>query len=48
MAVLADPENPRAHQVRAEVFQARRDRETSLMARGIFGYAANESKTRLD
>ena len=48
MAVLAEPENRRAHQVRAEVFQARRGRETSLMAKGIFGYAANESTARLD
>jgi hypothetical protein len=28
------------------VFQARRNGETSLMAKGIFGYAANESKAK--
>lgn len=46
LAVQAEPDNRRAHAVRAEVFQLRRNRETSLMAKGIFGYAANESKSR--
>lgn len=46
MAVLAEPDNKHAHAVRAEVFQARRNTEMSLMAKGIFGYAANESKTK--
>jgi alkyl sulfatase BDS1-like metallo-beta-lactamase superfamily hydrolase len=46
LAAQAEPDNARVHQVRAEVFQARRDHETSLMAKGIFGYAANESKAR--
>jgi alkyl sulfatase BDS1-like metallo-beta-lactamase superfamily hydrolase len=43
-AVQAEPDNAHAHAIRAEVFQRRRDGETSLMAKGIFGYAANESK----
>ena len=43
LAVLAEPEDSRAHQIRAEVYQARRSQETSLMAKGIFGFAANES-----
>jgi alkyl sulfatase BDS1-like metallo-beta-lactamase superfamily hydrolase len=43
LAVLAEPGDARLHQIRAEVYQARRGRETSLMAKGIFGYAANES-----
>jgi hypothetical protein len=30
------------------VFQARRNGETSLMAKGIFGSAANESKGKAD
>ena len=34
------------HEARAEVYQRRRDQETSLMAKGIFGYAANESRGR--
>ncbi len=44
LAARAAPTDSRVHQVRAEVFQARRERETSLMAKGIFGYVANESK----
>jgi alkyl sulfatase BDS1-like metallo-beta-lactamase superfamily hydrolase len=46
LAALAAPDDARVHQVRAEVFQARREQETSLMAKGIFGFAANESKAR--
>jgi alkyl sulfatase BDS1-like metallo-beta-lactamase superfamily hydrolase len=46
LAVQAEPDNAHAHAIRAEVFQRRRDGETSLMAKGIFGYAANESKAR--
>lgn len=43
MAVQADPENSSAHAIRAEIYQKRRGQETSLMAKGIFGSAANES-----
>jgi alkyl sulfatase BDS1-like metallo-beta-lactamase superfamily hydrolase len=46
LAVQAEPDDPRLHQIRAEVYQARRGRETSLMAKGIFGSAANESAAR--
>jgi alkyl sulfatase BDS1-like metallo-beta-lactamase superfamily hydrolase len=46
MAVLAEPSNAHAHALRAEIYQKRRDSETSLMAKGIFGYAANESKEK--
>jgi alkyl sulfatase BDS1-like metallo-beta-lactamase superfamily hydrolase len=46
LAVQAEPDNARAHGARAEIYQRRRDIETSLMAKGIFGSAANESKTR--
>nr|MBC8187643.1 MBL fold metallo-hydrolase [Pseudomonadota bacterium] len=42
-AVLADPENKAVHSVRAEIYQLRRGAETSLMAKGIFGYASAES-----
>jgi alkyl sulfatase BDS1-like metallo-beta-lactamase superfamily hydrolase len=48
MAALAAPDDARVHQVRAEVYQARRERETSLMSKGIFGFAANQSKARLE
>jgi hypothetical protein len=46
MAALADPENAAVHAYRADVFQRRRDSETSLMAKGIFGSAANASRTK--
>ncbi|MEQ8859825.1 MAG: alkyl sulfatase dimerization domain-containing protein [Pseudomonadales bacterium] len=48
MAVLAEPDSRRAHAIRAEVYQRRRDGETSLMAKGIYGFAANESKSRAE
>jgi alkyl sulfatase BDS1-like metallo-beta-lactamase superfamily hydrolase len=43
MAVQADPENRSLHVIRAEVYQHRRGLESSLMAKGVFGAAANES-----
>jgi len=47
MAVMADPESLRCHQVRAAVYDARRKLETSYMASGIFRSAALDSKERL-
>lgn len=47
-AALAEPENRRVQEIRAEVYQTRRGQETSLMSKGIFGYAANESKAKLE
>lgn len=47
-AALADPEDAAVQAIRAEVYQRRRDAETSLMAKGIFGAAANESKDRAE
>ena len=46
MAVLAEPENRRAHGARAEIYARRRDREGSLMSRGIFGAAARDSQEK--
>jgi len=46
LAALAAPDDKSIHALRAEVFQERRDSETSLMAKGIFGSAANESKAK--
>lgn len=46
MAALAEPDNRAVHAIRAEVYQQRRGVETSLMAKGIFGAAANESRGR--
>ncbi len=43
-ALAADPKNRETHRVRAEIYQHRRNRETSLMAKGIFGSAANVSR----
>lgn len=43
MAALAAPDDAEVHAARAAVYQARRGGETSLMAKGIFGTAANES-----
>ncbi len=48
MAALAAPDDRHVHALRAEIYQARRSRETSLMAKGIFGYAANESKGKAE
>lgn len=48
LAALAAPDDKRVHELRADVFQIRRDGETSLMAKGIFGSAANESRAKLD
>ena len=44
MAALAEPDNFQIQGIRAEVYAARRSKETSLMAKGIFGYAARQSK----
>jgi alkyl sulfatase BDS1-like metallo-beta-lactamase superfamily hydrolase len=44
LAALAAPEDAGAHTTRAEVNEARVDAEPSLMAKGIFGWAARESR----
>jgi alkyl sulfatase BDS1-like metallo-beta-lactamase superfamily hydrolase len=43
LAAQAAPDDPGVHRVRARVFGARVDAEPSLMAKGIFGWAAAES-----
>jgi alkyl sulfatase BDS1-like metallo-beta-lactamase superfamily hydrolase len=43
LAVQADPMNQAAHEMRAAIYQHRRNQETSLMAKGIYGAAASES-----
>lgn len=45
-AVQAEPNNAEAHKARSEIYQKRRDAELSLMSKGIFGTAANESRDR--
>ncbi len=47
-AALADPDDREAHTVRAEVYEARVAAEPSLMAKGIFGWAARESREQAD
>ena len=43
LATMAEPENKAIHRIRAEIYQLRRQAESSLMAKGIFGYASAES-----
>ena len=43
LAVAADPTSAHLHGVRAEIYEARRATETSLMSIGIFSAAAAES-----
>jgi len=45
-AVLAAPDDARAHGARAAIYSERRERESSLMAKGIYGFAAAESAER--
>jgi alkyl sulfatase BDS1-like metallo-beta-lactamase superfamily hydrolase len=45
-AALAAPDDAGVHAVRAEVYEARVAAEPSLMAKGIFGWAARDSRER--
>ncbi|MEX1218675.1 MAG: alkyl sulfatase dimerization domain-containing protein [Acidimicrobiales bacterium] len=47
MAVMANPDSVRCHQVRAAVYEARRKLEASYMAQGIYRSAAIDSNERL-
>ena len=47
-ATDAEPRSVAAHAIRAEVYQARRRAESSLMAKGIFSAASAESKAVVD
>ncbi len=47
-AVGADPGDRSAHEARAEIYRRRRRAETSLMAKGIYGWAGRESAAELD
>ena len=46
MAVQADSDNKAAHAARADIYGERRNRETSLMAKGIYGTAMRESEAK--
>ena len=44
LAVQAVPDDREAHRARAEIYDARRQAETSLMSKGIYGWAARQSR----
>ncbi|MDZ7679342.1 MAG: alkyl sulfatase dimerization domain-containing protein [Acidimicrobiales bacterium] len=46
LATQAAPDDLDAHGARAEIYQARRRAESSLMAKGIYGWAARQSRER--
>lgn len=48
LAAQAAPTDKSVHAIRATVYQHRRDQEASLMAKGIYGSAANESREVID
>lgn len=47
-AAQAAPDSREAHEIRARVYEARKQAESSLMAKGIFAGAASQSRTFLD
>jgi alkyl sulfatase BDS1-like metallo-beta-lactamase superfamily hydrolase len=48
LAVQAEPDSREAHAARAEIYEQRRKREGSLMSKGIYGFAARESRARAE
>jgi alkyl sulfatase BDS1-like metallo-beta-lactamase superfamily hydrolase len=48
LAARAAPGDAAVHEVRAAVYQQRRDSELSLMAKGVYAAAANDSRAELD
>ena len=46
LATQADPDSRDAHAARAEIYEQRRKQELSLMARGIYRHAAQQSASR--
>ncbi len=47
MASLAEPDNGEVHEIRAAIYRQRRNKETSLMAKGIYMGAVRESEAHL-
>ena len=43
---MAEPDSPNVHKARARIYKERRYEELSLMAQGIFGYAAKQERDR--
>jgi alkyl sulfatase BDS1-like metallo-beta-lactamase superfamily hydrolase len=48
LAVQAAPDDRAAHGARADIYAARRSAESSLMAKGIYGWAARQSRAVAD
>jgi alkyl sulfatase BDS1-like metallo-beta-lactamase superfamily hydrolase len=48
LATQAAPDDAHCHALRAEIYTRRREAESSLMAKGIFGAAARDSKARAE
>jgi len=48
MAKLSEPDNVEIHQIRADVYDQRRQAESSLMAKGIYGNASTDSQKKVD
>lgn len=48
IAAAAAPEDKAVHEARVEIYKNRRKQETSLMSKGIFGYAARQSQALLE
>jgi alkyl sulfatase BDS1-like metallo-beta-lactamase superfamily hydrolase len=46
LAALAAPEDVSIHTIRAEVFERRRQAEASTMSKGVFAWAASESRAK--
>jgi alkyl sulfatase BDS1-like metallo-beta-lactamase superfamily hydrolase len=46
LAALAAPDDPHVHAARAEVFERRVSAERSTMAKGVFAWAASESRAK--
>ena len=46
LAALADPSNREVHRTRAEVFERRAAAEASIMSKGLFSWAATESRQK--
>ncbi len=46
LAALAAPDDPIVHGARAEVNERRVEAEASTMAKGIYGWAASESREK--
>ena len=48
MAVQAAPDDREAHGARAEIYEQRRKAESSLMSKGIYGWAVRQSTEVVD